>query len=212
MAQCTAKSKRSGQQCQQQAMHDRNVCYMHGGKTPRGFSLPQTKTGRWSKDLPTALAARYASMESDDTLLSLRDDIRLSDALMRANFAKLATGESGEAWKLMKKAVDALTDGLNREDFPGMVKALREMRDVVDQRIAHHAAEDEIRTGLEQRRKLIETEQKLTLQGENAISVEKLMLLITAVGAIIRSNIHDAPTLSKIQNEIGLLISTPETA
>jgi len=174
--------------------------------------LPQTKSGRWSKDLPTALAAKYADMESDDTLLSLRDDIRLSDALMRANFAKLATGESGEAWLLMRKGVDAFQLAIDREDLAGLNKAIRDMRDVIDLRVAHHAAENEIRTGLEQRRKLIETEQKLTLQGENAISVEKLMLLITAVGAIIRSNIHDAPTLSKIQNEISLLISTPETA
>jgi len=180
---------------------------MHGGKTPRGIASPHTKTGRWSKDLPTRLAAIYGEMESDDTLLSLRDDIRLSDAMMRANFAKLQSGESGEAWKLMKKAVDALTDGITREDFPGMIKALREMRDVVDGRIAHHAAEDEIRTGLEQRRKLIETEQKLTLQGERAISAEQVTLLFAALGEIVRRYVPDAATLLKIQTDADKLIS-----
>lgn len=147
-------------------------------------------------------------MESDDTLLSLREDIRLSDAMLRANFAKLDTGESGAAWLLMRKGVDAFKYALDKEDYAGLNKAIREMRDVIDQKVAHHAAEDEIRTGLEQRRKLIETEQKLTLQGEQAISIEKLMLLMVAVAGIIRSNVHDAPTLTKIQSEISLLIGT----
>lgn len=185
---------------------------MHGGASPRGMASPHTKTGRWSKDLPTALAAKYADMESDDTLLSLREDIRLSDAMLRANFAKLDTGESGAAWLLMRKGVDAFKFALDKEDCAGLNKAIREMRDVIDQKVAHHAAEDEIRTGLEQRRKLIETEQKLTLQGEQAISVERLMLFVGAIAGIIRSNVHDAPTLSKIQGEISLLISASETA
>lgn len=212
MSKCTAKSKRTGNRCGAQAMTGRDVCYHHGGRTPRGAASPHTKTGRYSKDLPTKLAALYAAGESDDTLLSLREDIRLSDAMLRANFAKLDTGESGAAWLLMRKGVDAFKFALDKEDYAGLNKAIREMRDVIDQKVAHHAAEDEIRTGLEQRRKLIETEQKLTLQGEQAISVERLMLFVGAIAGIIRSNVHDAPTLSKIQGEISLLISASETA
>lgn len=212
MAQCKAKSKRSGQQCQQPAMHGSEVCYMHGGKTPKGIASPHFKTGRWSNHLTGKIAAAYADMESDETLLSLRDDIRLSDAMLRANFAKLQTGESGEAWKLMKKAVDGLWKGIDREDYAGCMEALRDMRDVVDGRIAHNAAEDAIRTGLEQRRKLIESEQKLTTQGERAITTEQLMLFVGALLGSLRTHIQDAATLTKIQSDISLLISASETA
>lgn len=42
--QCTAKSKRSQQQCQKWAIRGRNTCHMHGG-TAKG---PNTKAGRES--------------------------------------------------------------------------------------------------------------------------------------------------------------------
>lgn len=42
MSQCTAKSKRSQQQCQKWAVRGRNTCHMHGGKS-RG---PRTKKGK----------------------------------------------------------------------------------------------------------------------------------------------------------------------
>lgn len=42
MAQCTAKSKRSKNQCKNWALHGRNTCRMHGGKS-RG---PRTEAGK----------------------------------------------------------------------------------------------------------------------------------------------------------------------
>ncbi len=187
-------------------MTGRNVCYHHGGKTPRGVSSPHFKTGRWSKDLPTRLAALYAETQTDDTLLSLRDDIRLIDTLIVNKFDKLESGESGEAWGLMRKSVDALQLALDREDYAGLAKAIRDMRDVIDMRVAHYATEAEIRSQLDQRRKLIETEQKLTLQGEQAITVEKAMLMIGALAGILKAHIHDAPILNAIQTDIRAIL------
>lgn len=42
MSQCTAKSKRSGNQCLKWAVRGRTTCHMHGG-TSKG---PVTKSGR----------------------------------------------------------------------------------------------------------------------------------------------------------------------
>lgn len=206
MSKCTATSKRTGERCNAQAVTGRNVCYHHGGKTPRGVASPHFKTGRWSKDLPTRLSALYEETQSDDTLLSLRDDIRLIDALILSKFDKLESGESGEAWGLMRKGIDALHVALDKEDYAGLNKAMREMRDVVDMRVAHYATEGEIRSQLEQRRKLIETEQKLTLQSEQAITVEKAMLMIGALAGILKAHIHDATTLSAIQADIRAIL------
>jgi hypothetical protein len=206
LMQCKAKSKQSGQQCKRHAVPGREVCPMHGGKTPRGFALPQTKTGRWSQDLPTRLSSLYSHIETDDSLLSLRDDIRLIDAMIRDKFSKLDTNESSKSWDLMRKAVDDLETGMDKEDYAGCRKALRAMRDVVDMRVAHYAAENEVRNGLEQRRKMIETEQKITLAGEQAISVERAMLLVGAIAGILKTRIHDTDTFTAIQQDISRLL------
>lgn len=80
--QCTARSKRSGQQCRKHAMHGRDVCLAHGGKTPRGAASPHFKTGRYSRSLPGHLVAAYEQALHDPTLLSLRDEIALSEAML----------------------------------------------------------------------------------------------------------------------------------
>lgn len=192
-------------------MHGRDVCYIHGGKTPRGFASVHTKTGWRSVDLPTKLAALYEQTQSNEALMSVRDDIRLLDALIIGKFAKLETGESGKAWELMRDGVDALDDGIAREDWPGCVKALRQMRDVINRNIEHYATEQEITRQLEQRRKLVETDQKLALQGEQALSVERVMLLVGAMLGVIKTHVDNAVILAKIQTDFARLVSRPDS-
>lgn len=205
---CGAKT-RSGVPCKKFAMPN-GRCRLHGGLTPRGFALPQTKTGRWSKDLPTRLMARYLESENDPDLLSVRQDIRLLDVLLQDNMSRLDSGESAQSWDLMRKAVDDMEDGINGEDYKGIKKALRKMRDVIDQRIEHFATEGEIRSKLEQRRKLVETEQKITLIGEQAITAEKALLFVGAIAGILKTRIHDTTILAGIQQDISLLLNVPE--
>lgn len=207
---CGAKT-RGGGQCQNNAMAN-GRCRMHGGKTPVGLASPHIKTGRYSKDLPTRLAARYEETANDPDLLSVRHEIRLIDVLIMDNMTRLDSGESAEAWDVMRKSVDGLTDAIADEDYIKVQKALREMRDVVDLRILHYATETEIRSKIDQRRKLVETEQKITLSGEQAISVERAMLLVGAIAGILRARIHDTGTLAAIQQDISLLLNASETA
>jgi hypothetical protein len=175
-----------------------------------GLANPNTKTGRWSKDLPTRLMSRYLESEYDPDLLSVRQDIRLLDVLLMGDMERLDSGESSEAWALMRKTVDAMTDAINDEHYGKVQKALREMRDVIDQRILHYATESEIRSKIEQRRKLVETEQKITLIGEQAITAEKALLFVGAIAGILKTRIHDTSILSTIQADISLLLNVPE--
>ncbi len=80
--QCEATSKRSGERCRKHAMRGRNVCLAHGGKTPRGAASPHFKTGRYSRSLPGRLVAAYEEALSDPRLLSLRDELALTDAML----------------------------------------------------------------------------------------------------------------------------------
>lgn len=80
--QCTATSKRSGNQCRKPAMKGRTVCLAHGGRTPRGVASPHFKTGRHSRSLPGHLVADYERALNDPKLLSLRDEIALNEAML----------------------------------------------------------------------------------------------------------------------------------
>lgn len=203
---CGAKTRR-GTPCLNPAMRN-GRCAKHGGKTPVGMASPHIKTGRYSRDLPTRLEAKYQETANDPELLSLRDDIRLVDALIKEQLNRLETGESGDAWQLIRASVEALEVGMDREDYAGCRKALRSMRDVIDGRIAHYATETEILSGLEQRRKLVETEQKMTLAGERAISAERAMLFVGAIAGVLKARIDDPHMLASIQGDIASLLDT----
>lgn len=197
--QCTAKSKRTGERCKSKAVTGREVCRMHGGKSLAGIASPTFKTGRWSKHLPQGLLDAHNDIQNDPEIMSVRQDIQLLDALLVMNLKKLDTNESGEAWNIMRKAVDLAEMSYNREDMGGMQKAFRDMRDVIDVRVAHYATEEEIRSKLDQRRKMVETEKKLMLQDERAITAERAMLLVSALLDSVRRHVIDPSTLSAVQ-------------
>lgn len=202
---CGAKTK-SGKPCRAPAMAN-GRCRIHGGATPRGRALPQTTHGRYSKHLPTRLAALYAETESDTELLSVRQDIRLIDALILSNFNKLDTGESKQYWDDMLKWISKARLAYKSENYATLEQALDEMEAITDGRRLHYATEEEIRNKVEQRRKLVETEQKISLQGERAISVEQLMLLMSSVLQVITSVVKDSGQRNAIAYQLEKLIS-----
>lgn len=205
--QCTAKSKRTGERCKARAVNGRDVCYHHGGATLKGANSPVITHGRYSKHLPTQLAALYQDTAQDDALLSVREDIRLIDALILSNFANLDTGESGKHWDDILKCIVKARRAYKSEDYGTLEQALDEMEAITDGRRLHYATEQEIRDKVEQRRKLVETEQKITLQGERAISAEQLMLLMAGVLQVINNVVTDAKQRYSIANGIDSLIS-----
>lgn len=199
--QCTARSKRSGQRCKAPAVTGFDVCYKHGGATPTGIAAPSFKHGRYSKHLPENLIAAYQHANNDHELLGVREDIALLDTLLMDNLTKLDSGESGAAWTLMRKAVDALELAIHKEDYGTVLKTTRDMRDVIDQRIAHYATEQEIRDKLEQRRKLVESERKRMIDMEQVMTAEQAMILVSGLLDAIRRNVQDRAILTAIQAE-----------
>ncbi len=80
--QCAATSKRSGKRCRKHAMRGRSVCLVHGGRTPRGTASPHFRHGRFSRSLPGRLLRTYDQALHDPRLLSLRDEIALTEVMI----------------------------------------------------------------------------------------------------------------------------------
>jgi len=97
-------------------------CYHHGGKTPVGWDLPQTKDGEYSKHLRLEpLREEYERMLDSKKLSSLSDDIALLKARIKEIVGQYGGGASRELLQQMKK---------NRADYKAQMR-LREPNPVL---------------------------------------------------------------------------------
>ena len=176
MTQCMATSKRTKQRCRDHAMRGRRVCYKHGGATPRGYGLPQTTHGRYSKVLPLRLAARYEEARSNKDLLSLRDDIALAESHLGELLGHLDTGESGARWQRLQRTMDDFLAAHGAHDGPAMAQHLTTLRRLIQQGSAESQVWEEITALWASRCKLIATEQKTLVAQQQMVTVEQLMV------------------------------------
>ena len=120
--QCTATSKRSGKQCRKHAMRGRTVCLAHGGKTPRGVASPHFKDGRYSRSLPGHLLATYEEALRDPRLLSLRDEVALTDAMIS---------------ELLSQIDDTTAEAKERQIFRQVRRLIDQRRRLVETEVQH---------------------------------------------------------------------------
>ena len=214
--QCTAKSKQSGERCKRHAVPGRNVCNIHGGKSLAGAASPTFKTGRHSKYLPKQLLSIYQETQADPELLSVRQDINLIDTLLNFKLQQLFDSEGGrqvaslKAWEEVKKQIKEARFSYKAESYAGLEAALDAMEELANNSILYYETEREIKDDIERRRKLVETEQKITLQGERAISAESVMLLMAQVLDVIKTVVTDDRQRFAIATGLQQLITVGE--
>jgi len=114
---CGASIKNGSRRCQTKQVLSNGRCRMHGGTVKRGLASPNTKTGRYSLDLPTRVLARYEAAMADPTLLSLKDDIALVQAAIAQTLDEIKDAE-------MRPDLDAILGS----DGPGAVSSRSALR------------------------------------------------------------------------------------
>jgi hypothetical protein len=206
MSQCTAKSKRSGQQCKRSATRGRNVCNLHGGKSPRGIAHPSTTHGRYSRDLPARLAKRYEASIADQDLLNLRREIAVVDARIGELLSRVDSGESGRLWVELRATWRALTEANRLKDQEGQRRLMGEVGRLISQGHLDHVAWAEIGVQLDRRRKLNDSEARRQVSMQNMITAEKAMVLLSAVSDTVKRHVHDPAALAAIAADIGRLV------
>jgi hypothetical protein len=210
MAQCTAKSKRSGEQCRCTAVIGRSVCYMHGGTTPRGIASPALKHGRHSKHLPARLSALYEEARADPDLLTLADDIALVDTHLARLLEQVSDDDPRILWGKAAVALEQYTETQQRGSRE-QVTALATLQAVITEGIDGGATGTwhEVLGVLERRRKLVETESKRQQQLQQMIPVEGALLLIGLIERIIKQYVTDHTILAAIGRELSQLATLP---
>ncbi len=206
MKECGAR-KKDGTPCRAAPMQN-GRCRIHGGKTPTGMALPQYKDGRYSRYLPARLAGRYAEAQADGALLELRDDIALVDSRLADLLGRVDSGESGALWQSLMAARSDLLAYRRAGDNVRMAEALNLILELIGQGHADYRAWGEVAQVLEQRRRLVESERKRLIELQQTITVEKAMLLIGAIGGIIKAHVQEREVLAKISAEITALVQS----
>lgn len=197
---CGAKT-RSGGRCKRAPAPGYNRCNLHGGKTPRGHALPHTKTGRYSKHLPTRMAARYLEAETDGELISLRSDVALLDARIADLLARVDSGESGRIWSDTKAAFEALRKANREHDTAKATEALFELDRLITRGQTDYATWAEVVNLVEQRRRTVDSERKHLQQMGQLVAVEQMMVLAGALLASVKQHVSDRDTLQLITTD-----------
>ena len=177
------------------------MCYMHGGKTPKGIASPQFKNGRYSKYLPQGLLEKYHESVADPELLNMRHEIAICDARLSELLKRSDTGEAGRLWEQAQTANDNLQKAMDDENYGAVALQCRILDRLIGEGLTDYEAWHEIAQLLEQRRKLAESEQKRLVAMQQTITSEEAMTLVMALTQSVRRYVHDPATLNSIQTD-----------
>lgn len=205
---CGAKT-RSGTPCQLSPITGRNRCALHGGKTLVGIASPQTTHGRYSKYLPTRLMERYSASLSDPELLAMREDIALLEARLTDLILRVDSGEAGQVWQDVRATWDEVEDARASKNTAALGVALTNLGALIRRGQSDYAAWDEVRSVQEQKRKLIESEQKRLVAMQQMVSAEQAMLFVAAIQDAVKRHVTDRRVLSAIAADVAALSNRP---
>lgn len=161
----------------------------------------QYVNGRYSKHLPTRIAAAYNAAKSDPELISVRDEIALVDARTNEVLARLDSKEAAIHWLQLKSLVEQFRD----VNPVKRVQAAQALAEWSTEALSDYAVWAEVLDLMERRRKLAETESKRLSAMGQMITSERAMILLAHVVDICRRNVSNRNELSAIAREIGQL-------
>ena len=203
--QCTAKAKSTGKKCTRSAMPN-GKCYVHGGATPKGIANPNTKHGRYSKDLPTRMLADYEAERTDPEILNLSEAIAVVRARQRELFRQVDKRGAASLFNDLSQAWKEFEAAQRAKDGPAMAAIMAEVGQLIKRGAADSAKWREITALMEQERKLTETEQKRRVSMQTMLTAEKGQLLVKALLASVNAHVSDKRALAAIGADIMALV------
>jgi hypothetical protein len=181
-------------------MVGKTVCRLHGGKSLSGLAHPGFTSGKYSKDLPARLVARYEEARDDPQLASVREEIGLVEARLHELLQRLDDGDLGPQWVQLAAAWRQYKAALEAGDA---LTALA-TRTVLDQGLEAGAQEfllwHELSKKIEQLRQLRQTEHKRLVDMQQLITAERANVLLGALLAIMQQAVrtHTDPATARV--------------
>lgn len=204
--QCQAKAKSSGKQCNRRAVEGKRVCTVHGGLTPGGLASVHFKTGRYSKYIPARLSEKYQAAIADPDMLSLNEDVALLRSFVFKHLSDIAGSDTHPAWIEAKKAFAEMDTASQAGELEKFIAAKARLGDIIEPHYRAAISEGQVVKYVDQLGKLADKERRLLIDRQQTITIERMMLMITAIASIVRENVSDRQQLNAIQNGIQRLV------
>lgn len=207
---CHCVSKRTGKPCEAFAVKGREVCYHHGGRTPRGIDHPSTKTGKYSKSLPARLFGLFSTAVEDPDLVTVYNEIALLDTRIHELAGVLSGRGLLDLWSLLEQSLKTLTESLEegKENLTAARDAASEIGSVVNDALIDTDTWLSIERVVESRRKLVETESKRLTNASQSMTMAELALIMKSIVQIITSRVHDPSIRREISRDLEELVYT----
>ncbi|MFP5265128.1 MAG: HGGxSTG domain-containing protein [Blastocatellia bacterium] len=173
--QCTAKSKRSKQQCKRAAMEGKEVCLMHGGKSLSGAGSPRAKTLRHSKLLPKRLRKLLEDAQQQGNPVDLTDEIYLLDTRISDLFRSMNNDNIEEKLATIEKAFNEFEAAFHSDDKDKLAHAKIELAKAIHVGVQESQTWDRIMRLFDLRRKLVSVQDRKQARAESSIGASVLM-------------------------------------
>lgn len=179
---------------------------MHGGQPVIGAANPSFTTGRHSRYLPAQLDRLYQEALSNPDLLEMADHMALLESRINEILATVGEGEPVPKWSEVREAFDSFATGvLGDGDQDAVVAALESINRLLDNGVKWDRAWVEIMSTMEQLRKLADTEIKRKKELHQMVPVERVVVLMAAVGMAVKRNVSDPAEVAAVYQELAML-------
>jgi hypothetical protein len=149
--------------------------------------------------------AAYRDAGLDPELMSLRQDLALLDARLIDVLKRVDTGEAGATWMALQSAWAKLGRAQTRGDVDAYQLACADVARLLNHGAGDTAAWREVGALIEQRRKLVESEQRRLALAAEMISRDQALALCGQVVEIIRRHVADRDVLAAIAGDVQAL-------
>jgi hypothetical protein len=188
-----------------------NRCKMHGGKVPRMHAAPAYNGKGTSRYLPKNLRKEYERVMSDPNLLSVRDEIGLVQLRINQLAGEIEDVKTGrelfeqatQAWAKMKAAMAGGT--------PAAFTACRnEMDRIMEDGATRYQKWSELIQAAKDKAHLSRVEIESMVDMHAMISVERVVMMLTSLGDVVKRNVKDKAALMSIMNEMSVILGRRE--
>lgn len=212
---CGARLRKNRQgTCRQPAMAN-GRCRMHGGKTPVGIASASFRHGRQSRylqSLPPVMRERYEHARTDPQLVSLIDEIALTDAGVADLLERMRDGDvPPPKWADAEASFRAFEDAQRANDTAGMVQALTQHRAFLRRGATYAEAWEQLSHLLNLRIKLVATESRRQHQQQELVDRGQFGQFARAVLLAVANRVTDVHTKSAIQEDVMRILDLAHT-
>jgi len=189
--------------CQQTILSPNGRCRApgHGGTSPGG----PLKHGRYSRFIPTRLAASYESITNDDVINNVRENIALIVAMIQDKLAEMGEKSGAELWQAANKAFSAVRDAIYAHDQTSLLIALDQLSSILTNGTGVQQKEREILDLMVKASKLHKVEIHRLEKMKQFMTPEQMLANTGRVIAVLKKHVEPS-VAARVAAELGIAV------